>query len=77
MKPLFVSKLDRSARRVYTIKWRFRLNLLVVSKVDRSAWTCCAAPRSTGKVVLKTRAHLAERHSYEQRFQELLAILES
>jgi hypothetical protein len=27
--------------------------------------------------VLKTRAHLAQRHSYEQRFQELLGILES
>src|SRR5262249_21256086 len=29
------------------------------------------------ETVLKTRAHLAEHHSYQQRFNELLAILES
>jgi hypothetical protein len=34
-------------------------------------------PEVYWEVVLKTRAHLAERHSYEQRFKELQAILES
>jgi hypothetical protein len=34
-------------------------------------------PEVYWEAVLKTRAHLAERHSYEQRFKELQAILES
>ena len=37
--------------------------------------TCC--PETYWEAVLKTRAHLSEHHSYEQRFKELLAILES
>jgi len=34
-------------------------------------------PEVYWNAVLKTRAHLAEHHSYQQRFQQLLAILES
>ena len=34
-------------------------------------------PEVYWEAVLKTRAHLAEHHSYQQRFKELLAILES